>query len=282
MQSVSLLGWGMVFFAYSLVMIFGALVWCWFVVVVDRRSMDYRLFSVFYICNIQKYLPGNVFQFLGRSFYGSKLGFSQEAVWLANLIEVAAVVVSVFLLCVLGVVVFWKGVLLQILDANILLAVLLLGVALFAVVLHPGTRHFSRADKLLRLMKSCNFIVSIAVYCLIFALLGWVIFFLGGCFFAHPAEFDLFLLVVLSFSVSWLFGFLLPGVPGGVGVRESAFIFLMLAASSYAQEQSLFFSSATAQHEWLFLALAVRLLGFLVEFFFAALSWPVLAKEKLV
>lgn len=275
--SASYLDWFFVFSLYSLVLFFGSVVWCWFVVMVDGGKFAPGIFPVFFVTNVQKYFPGNFIQFLGRSYYGARLGYSQRAVWFANLIEVSSVSVSVGFVVVLGVsyfwsyinfgsVVFWFGFLFLLLS--------------FGFLWGAGKIDFVGA--FLGFLLSWQFVFSVLIYSFVFFLLGAIVYYLGCRFFGYPYGLPLFFLVSVSFAVSWLFGFLLPGVPGGVGVRESAFVFLVSTAPVYIKGQFDFLMSPSAQQEWLFLMLVARLLGLVVEFLFAAFSWPILARQKLV
>jgi uncharacterized membrane protein YbhN (UPF0104 family) len=184
--------------------------------------------------NILKYLPGNVFQFVGRNFLARRYGISHGDLALSSLIEViflvitAVAVAAIFSFSELKVFLsdwiignFWL--------AFLIAAAVLAGLAFVAVHLKQKNawdgwrRMFSPA-----FMELVLVLVFIdAVICLRRGLkLGVILVFLLGV----PLGMPDWMHIIGIMSLAWTCGLITPGSPGGIGVRE-AVLFSMLSGS---------------------------------------------------
>ncbi len=177
---------------------------------------------------IAKYLPGNIFHFVGRVALGAAEGIPAEAVVLSMGVEtvtlaVTAAIISAVGLSLGGVRLIWLEsllagrlqvyVVLIIVAAILILSVVALGVRRVrlwivqrAAYLHP------RRVVLAMLIYACVFLVDgVAIFWLVSGFLGiettirWYEFAWG-------------------FSLAWLVGFVMPGAPGGIGIREAVLV----------------------------------------------------------
>ena len=163
-------------------------------------------FYFFARTEIAKYLPGNVFHFIGRQALASKMGLSQKNMAQANifatLILCIATLLSAFLMALSS----------GIIDQKLLLlgAIVSLGGIFFIIFIYGS---FSKTKKLQMLATST---LSIALQGV---MLSIVIFKL-----LPETTFSLLVAMAAIYVLSWLVGFVTPGASGGLGVREGAFI----------------------------------------------------------
>ena len=187
----------------------GIYVWHLMLLNYAQRSFPYLL-SYYYFAKteISKYLPGNIFHFVGRQLLASTLKISQ--------VEMAKISFLFSLFLMIGTVVsstlfaLFSGELPRYILVLMVLASL---VAMAAILLfYPS---FGRNKKLSLVLLS-----SISV-----ALQGVLL----GIIVASQLEqitIALFLESAAIYIISWLIGFITPGASGGLGVREGTFIMI--------------------------------------------------------
>jgi hypothetical protein len=163
---------------------------------------------------IAKYVPGNVMHFVGRHFYLKDYGVAHKPIVTATLLEIAGLpVAAVTAICLLAPFADWSGAgyggaaWAPYLPA---VAVIALGICTL-VALWSGYRAILRPAAVV-LGRAILFMILQAA---MFAATLWII---GGEFVALALP-----LAILS----WLMGFLTPGAPGGMGVREALLVSLL-------------------------------------------------------
>lgn len=218
---------------FSVVVIFlGSFCWrmCLDLFVTEKIPIA-EAFSSYAKSNIMKYLPGNVGQYVGRQFYGARFGISQYQLAIASVIEIAYSALTV-LSCAFC---FSAENVIRTLSSRIspALAVGIVtagAVGLFAVcVLAYLFREKEYIRICLELLQSPRF-WSVFFACAGLNMLGAVVTATGFIFFLYQYAPMEPALVPLAFSASFLaifVGYITPGVPGGIGVRESVLIVLL-------------------------------------------------------
>jgi uncharacterized membrane protein YbhN (UPF0104 family) len=218
-----------------------------------------RLAGLMGLMQLAKYIPGNVAQHASRAALAIKAGMSGRAVVVTvgqeTLLATAAsllVGLPALALSAPGLTQLPEAMRLPLLLATALLALAVL--VLGSVTLDPARllAHRSRWARALGraggLPGPGTALPALAAYVLNYLLIGlglWLLARAAGL----PAELDL-ALVTAAFSLAWLLGFLAPGAPAGLGVREG--IMLVLLAGAAPDTQLLLF---------VMLARAVTLLG---------------------
>lgn len=208
---------------YGLILLLLAQSWRLLLLAADPRPVPAsRLVATYALTQFAKYAPGNVFHLAGRHAILTKKGFSQRSLLVSTLHE----------------------------NLVLILAAACLGAGL--VILFPGTALIAALHKaaLPPVLSSPVLRTALAVAVLGAIAWGAVGLFgryagadirhpliLDGLFFAAQGLFFALLLHAVSGEfhpqalgvviVSWLAGFLTPGAPGGVGVREIAILFLL-------------------------------------------------------
>jgi len=172
-----------------------------------KKSFPY-LSSYYYFSKteIAKYLPGNIFHFIGRQALASKIGISQ--------VEMVKITLLLSFLLLTGTV--FTSTFFAFLSENIPHTILtLMGLSsiiilIILVYLYPS---FPLRKKV---TMNSYLALSIALQGL---MLGMIVMYQSESFTAN-----LFFLCVSIYTVSWLIGFVTPGASGGLGIREGTFI----------------------------------------------------------
>ncbi len=177
---------------------------------------------------IAKYLPGNVFHFVGRVTLGAAQGIPAEAIVLSMGVETVtlaatAAVVSAIGLAAGGAELPW---LISLLGQRasvymILFAILAVFILVALVLVSTRVRQWlkQRADY----VHPSRIIRAALLYLMVFLMDGVVISWLVGGFFGADASVRWYQFA-WGFSLAWLLGFIVPGAPGGIGIREAVFV----------------------------------------------------------
>lgn len=179
-------------------------------------------------CNILKYLPGNVFHFGGRQVLASRAGWAHEDILLASVFETAALPLTAVwvALVLLGLGAMLDGgvghafghVLINGVEPShlVLGAAAAAGVVAAACIL-AFRRGVNPISLTVMALLNTSFFVANAVLVLGLALV------------MHPASLPELCVLAAAYLASWSIGFLTPGAPGGIGIREVAFVQLAAA-----------------------------------------------------
>ncbi len=216
-----------------------------------------ELIRVYGVTSIAKYLPGNVFHFAGRQIVGGRLGLSQAAMARATVVESLLSVAMALGVAVLMVDVGSES---GVMSASWRAFIAMLVVALVAMSLWLASRRSFVGGG----------VAALGARAVLFAGACAAAFFLASAVIAVTTD---ALLVSTSgpsaavgaaYLFAWTIGYLVPGAPGGVGVREATLLGLL--------------ASTTAAPGILALALATRFITTLGDALFAALCWIVPAR----
>lgn len=199
------------------------------------------LTAVLAVTQLAKYVPGNLAQHAGRAGLALRKGMSGKALAVTvaqeTILAIAAsVIVGMTMLAASGpglaqlprsshVALIW------------LVPILLLAVLMLVSVRLPPECLSRSPSRLLRLLGQIGGLPGarvalppLTVYALNYVLIGvglWLLARAAGL----PAALD-WPLVTAAFSLSWLLGFLAPGAPAGLGVREGILVVLLSGTAS--------------------------------------------------
>jgi glycosyltransferase 2 family protein len=226
-------GWlflAIAFFCTFVAHLWSGWVWTWILAIFQQPLSIFKGIRVYLITNIAKYLPGNVWHFYGRisaiKQQGGSLGIAILCVVLEPLLMAAAALLVAMISKLLGLVEIS-------LSFPILLAQIIALVAVLAGIhprfLNPLLHRLSRSKG----KKETGEKAQLKTYPLLPFLgeIGFVLFRGTGFLFTVmalqsviPAQIPTLL---SAFSIAWLFGLIVPGAPGGVGVFEATAIALL-------------------------------------------------------
>jgi len=164
---------------------------------------------------LAKYIPGNVFHLAARQTLGKRLGAAQAALAFASAAESTALVIVAVALGTLG-----NGLPPGLPRVPRAAAFLVACLFLAAAVMLP--RLARRPARLSIPRQGLDTLISLGCYLPFFAWNGLALALLLS--FHHAiGPGDLFALTGV-WSLCWLAGYLVPGAPGGIGIREAALI----------------------------------------------------------
>lgn len=221
------------FAVQTAIVVFGTFPWLVFTQSLSGKKIPFSsAMPVYTKSNIYKYVPGNVFQYIGRNQLASDMSISH--------VDVACATVFDILFCVL-----WTGIISVILLGGaisellskygknlVIVAVVGVAVAAAAAALlrfkFKGkvkgyiSRYLKAFEKGSRTRLFCG-IVYYLFQNLISAAMYFICLYLifGGA--AVPSE---LISLTGAFMFAWIIGFVTPGAPGGIGIRESVMLFV--------------------------------------------------------
>jgi uncharacterized membrane protein YbhN (UPF0104 family) len=180
-----------------------------------------------------KYLPGNFAQYALRHAWSRRYGVSHAALGLASLLEAVLLLISALMLTLLADTRELRG--LSMLDPRLALALLVaLIVALGVAAQFAHRQKFVSRWHIPALPPTDTLVFCLACYATFFVIGAGL---LDGL--AHVLGFGVasFAMLVAASAASWAAGFIVIGAPGGLGVREVAFV--ALAGGSLGEDRAL-------------------------------------------
>ena len=188
------------------------------------KARNSTLAAILLISQVGKYLPGNVAHFIGRAWASQQKNISFKAVAAATALELSGVLAACSILVAMALVLAGGAPQVSYYSHWILAAAVALSIA---GTLLGGLIAFRSGVAAIKIWKP--FLTAVGCYASLLALLAcvniWLIYALSGSW-----NWSLAIQVAGAFAVSWLVGFIMPGSPAGLGVRELAF-FAILAGS---------------------------------------------------
>lgn len=172
---------------------------------------------------LAKYIPGNVFSFVGRQVLGRRAGFSHWGLAAASILEIVGQISAAGIIGLIGYQSSWT------LPVGYRVSILLLapaGVVASVFLAVVMLRKLNRSERPAFLKRTVTDFARLALifglYIPFFVIGGTVLWLLVGAVAdGHGAEWT----YVLSISAAaWLLGFVVPGAPGGIGVRDAFLI----------------------------------------------------------
>jgi hypothetical protein len=194
--------------------------------------------------NLMKYLPGNVFQFIGRNELAVRLDLPHADVACATVCDMALLVGTN---CLMAAFLNWRGMekwfgkygFSGLYSFGILIAVM--GVIFVFLRLGRGADILSKFAARLRIFftwRSVRVILACMIWFVLLSLFVGVLF-LAAC--TKILHVDVALrtvpTILSAYMLSWVAGFIVPGAPGGIGVREATLTLLL--AGVVADEDAL-------------------------------------------
>ncbi len=159
-------------------------------------NIPYRVVSEMYVVsNIYKYLPGNIMHYVSRNILASKYDVSQKSIFQATVYEILLIVMT-WILFIVSAYTVRQG-------YSVVGIVILIAVAY--LFMKKGLSKIFLLSFVLITAYNSVFVALFAGYM------------------KEPFSIEL-VDVALVQSISWLAGFLTPGAPGGVGIKEFVLI----------------------------------------------------------
>lgn len=181
------------------------------------KAMGPECISKYLRANLYKYLPGNVMHYVGRN---EIVADGQASFKQLNAGSVIEILVSVIAASAIALIFAGRYIIQYILFRWVIYGALVFSVALFIIVVLFRSKIINFLKDIIT-PKILRISGRMVVIYMIWNILGNVIFvFLLQVLGCEIAPTDYFPIIGI-YSGVWLIGFLTPGVPGGIGVREA-------------------------------------------------------------
>lgn len=186
--------------------------------------------KVFCKSNLLKYIPGNVFQYVGRNEIAVLYDLRHRDVALSTVLDVGANVIGVFLV---SAACYATGFQVGLESIGARLSWPVIWGALFCLAAAAWILYRKRAlywDWLKGICTGKNAVrygACLAHYMFYAVYTGLIYFAILTRILEVSVERETAFIVVGAYLLSWLLGFLMPGAPGGVGVRETVIVALL-------------------------------------------------------
>ncbi len=213
-------------FLFSLLYFVMAAAWKRLLELSSQKPLDQHIIVIYLKTVIMKYAPGNVFHFVGRHSLKESHLLTHKTIAFANGVEILMQLLAVSLIIMTGSLFFsfdlHIGEYLALSKEKIILAFLLL-LVLTSIVL------WKKKYRAVLLHKEGVYALFFVLCCHLLFLLGsaTILFLVYALFFDVAFTWDIFSKTLIASSIAWLLGFVVPGAPGGIGIRESILVLLL-------------------------------------------------------
>lgn len=258
--------WRLFLFVFAVATVFktatvfmSASAWCFWLEFFAKRRCDRKMaLRVYAKANIGKYLPGNVMHYVERNLFAGKLHLSQKQIAAASVCEIVSLVLTALFMGTFLAFSGMRKVLLtvgekvpvfhrlghtleEIVSGSVFtgwkvwLSFAAVILAVLASVFFCRYRKGSAKQRQIMNKKFCaadffawiiQFLRSFFIYAAVLLILGLTLvllyWYLGG----RPAVRQA-LEMTAAYIIAWVLGFIIPGAPGGIGVREMALTLLL-------------------------------------------------------
>ncbi len=194
--------------------------------------------------NIGKYLPGNVMHYVERNLFAAKYEIPQSAAALSSVFEIGAQVAAAFIIAVVtgGSAIF--GVMDEMLTTSwrsyLLPGVLVLVCLCVVMVLIIRRFMGEKIKKFFTEHPLPGFVSAICravLLCMPLMFIGSAVMVVLYAFMGGTVDRAAIAGIVPGYVMAWLLGFVVPGAPGGIGVRE--FVLTLTVAPIVGSERTL-------------------------------------------
>lgn len=193
----------------------------------------HEIVTVYAKSNIGKYIPGNVMQFAGRNILAGKLGFKQLDITFCSIIEIVMLLFTDCVLSLIFAMKSFKAVLIALsnkINTNLIYGILIVIILAIAVVIWllvkksgiiKNYKHFFTINFLRLICKLfCIYSVTLIIPGIFLAMILKLV--LGV-----TMSLSIIMITISGSMISWVVGFIVPGAPGGIGVRESILLLIL-------------------------------------------------------
>jgi hypothetical protein len=174
---------------------------------------------------IAKYLPGNVFQYVGRFALSARHAVPAAAVAGTTVIEIILCVVSSALMASPEIIIApdsiskWMPAINRNIIFALMIAAVIIGIGILAGAIASGrARKWAVSQQ--AYLKPSRLIYGIGQFLFIFAVMGILTWLLAHMAFNTNSTLPWYRYAG-RITFAWLIGFVAPGAPGGLGIREA-------------------------------------------------------------
>lgn len=181
-------------------------------------------FKIWFLSELVRYVPGNVWSFATRFYFGKKDGLSKTSISVSIIIEIAFLLFITIIFSLPFLFGGFSNLGIEIRNLIFTFVAVIFGVVLLPLFIKNKLIHkYSSLIDLSVFLKSSNFYTGF-----IFQVLAWFFFGIGSYFLIYPFFNQLPFVFIFSLSLfAWLFGYMSFITPMGLGIREGMLIFVL-------------------------------------------------------
>lgn len=189
---------------------------------------------------IAKYIPGNIFHYLGRHILSKNIGIPNNVIINSIFTETILLILSSISIFFISAVIHgyknfvFEGVNNLLVSAAIIIGIIIfLSLIVFLIIKYiPGIKEKLVRHNVIVNLKSLNvrklwiqIFLGLILCMIFFTSSGSIMWYLNKYFWGESSL--LFLFIIGINAVAWVAGFITPGASGGIGVRELVIIALL-------------------------------------------------------
>ncbi len=189
---------------------------------------------------IAKYIPGNIFHYLGRHILSKNIGIPNGVIINSIFTETILLILSSISIFFISAIIYgyknfvFEGVNNLLVSAAIIIGIIIfLSLIVFLIIKYiPGIKEKLVRHNVIVSLKSLNIrklwiqvFLGLILCMIFFTFSGSIMWYLNKYFWGESSL--LFLFIIGTNAVAWVAGFITPGASGGIGVRELVIIALL-------------------------------------------------------
>lgn len=190
----------------------------------DKYINIYEVAEIYCKSNLYKYIPGNVVQYIGRNQLAIiNRNISHVNVIKTTIIEMFFIIVSSLIISLIFSgknLIYW---ILNNVNSIIYYIIVIIILVVILIIIYYRKKLFYAVKDYYMLINKQNIIVLLLLFCsyiIIFLIQGIVFYSILNDYSNNSFGIALFINVIGLYSLSWIAGYITPGVPGGIGIRE--------------------------------------------------------------
>lgn len=195
------------------------------IITTKKKFPYYKIAYLYCKTAIFKYMPGNVMQYVGRNQLAIEENISHIDVAVATLLEITVTILSAALLSLI----FSAKYAAQWIENNSIHIGMIFQIGLAVIVIFWGAVWISRKrlnkilHKYIVLINRANIKIYIGTICynMVITIINSLIYFSVLLLLGMKLEWNMYLAGIGLYALSFLLGYITPGVPGGIGIREA-------------------------------------------------------------
>lgn len=223
------------------------IVWSSLLRVLSEKSFDFKdSIKVYTKANLGKYLPGNVMHYVERNVFAAKVGIGQKETALSSILEIILEMVAVGLIAVFFIFDDLKLIMMQVVNFRWIMAlfvILAIIIVTGCIVISHNSKVRNAFQHMLKKVNNKAFFkvafFSVLAYAFISIIMGLLLFWILTEVLCCNLTMAQCGKIISTYILAWLIGFIVPGAPGGIGIREFVLITLL---SSFIPEAEILFA----------------------------------------
>lgn len=186
--------------------------------------------QIYVKANIGKYMPGNVMHYVERNLFAAKIGLNQLETATSSVIEIIGQAFAAILLSIIIVYKDFINTVKKTVSAQmtfILLGVAIIGVFAIIILYHHSSKLRTIVQRILNVQFLFVILKVLIIYGIVLICQGFLLMLLCQIVLQCNLTIHQALLIIAYYMLAWVIGFVVPGAPGGIGVREMIIVMLM-------------------------------------------------------